>query len=138
MKRLVLFVAIAGLVAPARAQLFNAPMTPTTPGASMNLGAGLPAALANPANSNGGVPLLSGPAAQGNCLVWGANGIQDAGSPCLTPPTIGAANLSGTGAAVATSLSDRATDFGVTFNLKTDFGAKCDGATDDTRRSRRG
>ena len=33
---------------------------------------------------------------------------------------------------VATSLANRATDSGVTFNLKNDFGAKCDGATDDT------
>ena len=36
------------------------------------------------------------------------------------------------GAPVATSLSNRATDFGVTFNLKTDFGAACNGVTDDT------
>ncbi len=132
MKRILLFLAVVGLVAPARAQLFNAPMTPTTPGASMSLGAGLTTALANPANSNGGVTLLSGPAAQGNCLAWGANGIQDAGSPCLTAPTIGATNISGTGAPVATSLANRVTDLGVTFNLKTDFGAACDGATDDT------
>ena len=35
------------------------------------------------------------------------------------------------GAPVATSLSNRATDFGVTFNLKTDFGAACNGAADN-------
>ncbi len=132
MKRILLSLAVAGLVAPAGAQLFNAPMTPTTPGATMNLGAGLPTALANPANSNGGVTLLGGSAAQGNCLAWGANGIQDAGSPCITTLTIGTTNISGAGAPVATSLVNRATDFGVTFNLKTDFGAKCDGVTDDT------
>ena len=132
MKRFLVFLAIAGLVAPARSQFFNGPMIPTTPPASMNLGAGIPTALANPANSNGGVTLLGGPAAQGNCLAWGANGIQDAGSPCLTAPTMGATNISGAGAPVATSLANRATDFGVTFNLKNDFGAKCDGSTDDT------
>ncbi len=132
MKRILLCLALASLVAPARAQLFNAPMTPTTPGSSMALGAGLPAALANPANSNGGVTLLGGSAAQGNCLSWGANGIQDAGSPCLTAPAMGAANISGAGAPVATSLANRATDSGVTFNLKNDFGAACNGSTDDT------
>ncbi len=126
MKRFLLFLVVASLAAPASAQLFNAPMTPTTPGASMTLGAGLPAALANPANSNGGVSLLGGSVTSGDCLIWGANGIQDAGSACATT------NVTGMGAPVATSLSNRATDFGVTFNLKTDFGARCDGATDDT------
>lgn len=126
MKRILLFLAVAALVAPARAQLFNSPMTPTTPSTSMSLGAGLPAALASPANSSGGVPLLGGTLASGNCLVWGANGIQDAGSACAT------SNITGMGAPIATSLSNRATDFAVTFNLKDDFGAKCDGSTDDT------
>ncbi len=126
MKRFLLFLVVASLAAPASAQLFNAPMTPTTPGASMTLGAGLPAALANPANSNGGVSLLGGSVTSGDCLIWGTNGIQDAGSACAT------SNVTGTGAPVATSLSDRATDFGVTFNLKNDFGAKCDGLHDDT------
>ena len=127
MKRILLFLAVAGLVAPAaRAQLFSSPMTPTTPSASMSLGAGLPAALASPANTSGGVPLLGGTVASGNCLVWGANGIQDAGSACAT------SNITGMGAPIATSLSNRATDFAVTFNLKDDFGAKCDGSTDDT------
>ena len=130
MKRLLLFIAIVAIASPARAQLFSAPMTPTPP--AVNLGAGVPNALANPPNANGGVTLLSGPAAQGNCLAWGANGIQDAGSPCLTAPTIGMTNITGAGAPVATTLANRATDSGVTFNLKNDFGAKCDGATDDT------
>ena len=93
---------------------------------AITLGVGLPTALANPANVSGGVPLLGGAVAPGDCLVWGANGIQDAGSACAT------SNVTGMGAPVATSLSNRATDFGVTFNLKTDFGAKCDGVTDDT------
>ncbi len=126
MKRFLLFLAVAGLVGPAHSQFFNGPMIPTTPPASMSLGAGLPAALANPANSNGGVPLLGGSVTSGDCLTWGATGIQDAGSACAT------SNVTGTGAPVATSLSNRATDFGVTFNLKTDFGAACNGATDDT------
>ncbi len=38
----------------------------------------------------------------------------------------------GTGAGAAASMADRATDAGVTFNLRTYFGAKCDGVTDDT------
>lgn len=130
MKRLLVLVAIAGLVAPARAQLFGGPMTPNSP--AITLGAGLPAALANPPDSSGGVTLLNGSATPGDCLVWGANGIQDAGSPCMTPPTIGAMSLTGTGAPDATSLANRATDSGVTFNLKNDFGAACNGSTDDT------
>ena len=130
MKRILLFFALATLVAPARAQLFNAPLTPTP--APVALGAGLPSALSQPANSSGGVALLNGPATPGDCLIWGANGIRDAGSSCVTPPTIGTVDLSGTGAPVATSLSNRATDSGVTFSLKNDFGALCNGVTDDT------
>ena len=38
----------------------------------------------------------------------------------------------GTGATTSPTLANRATDGGVTFNLKEDFGAKCDGSTDDT------
>ncbi len=38
----------------------------------------------------------------------------------------------GTGAGAAASMADRATDAGVTFNLKNDFGAACNGSTDDT------
>ncbi len=38
----------------------------------------------------------------------------------------------GTGASVSTTLPNRATDGGVTFNLKNDFGAACNGSTDDT------
>ena len=97
MKRFLLFLAIAGFVAPARAQLFNAPMTPTPLGASINLGAGLPTALANPANTSGGVPTVGGTLSSGNCLAWGSAGIQDTGSPCA------ASNVVGMGAAVAAS-----------------------------------
>ena len=130
MKRMIALVAMIVFVPPADAQMFGASMTPTPP--AVTLGNGLPAALANPANSSGGVPLLGGFAAQGDCLAWSANGIQDAGSPCFTSSTIGTTSISGAGAPVATSLANRATDFGVTFNLKTDFGAACDGSTDDT------
>ena len=91
MKRLVLFVTIACLVAPARAQLNSGPMMPTQP----TLGAGVPNALANPPNANGGVTLLSGPAAQGNCLVWSANGIQDLGTTLRPLARIGTATLRG-------------------------------------------
>ena len=51
-------------------------------------------------------------------------------TPSLT--SAGAAMVNGTGAPNAASLADRATDGGTTFNLKSDFGAKCDGTTDDT------
>ena len=37
-----------------------------------------------------------------------------------------------TGGSTAATFADRATDGGVTFNLKSDFGAACDGSTDDT------
>lgn len=130
MKRVVPFAVLTlGLAPPAAAQQVSAPLTPTPP--AISLGAGLPTALANPANSSGGVPLMAGVAAAGHCLTWSATGIADAGASCLLAP-IGAAILAGTGAASAASLADRATDFGATFNLKTDFGAKCDGATDDS------
>ena len=130
MKRFLLtFTAALMLAASATAQLMNAPLTPTPP--AISLGAGVPLALSNSANASGGVTVLGGSATLGDCLVWGANGVQDMGSPCVAPP-LGAARLSGTGAPNAASLADRATDFGVTFNLKTDFGAKCDGVTDDT------
>ena len=124
MKRFLLFIALAGLAPPAHAQFFVGPASPTP--AVVSLGSGLSTALGNPVNSSGGLPLLGGTVTAGDCLVWGANGIQDAGSGCA------AGNVTGMGAPVGTSLSNRATDFGVTFNLKTDFGAKCDGATDDT------
>ncbi len=124
MKRLLFFIALAGLAPPAHAQFFVGPASPTP--AVVSLGSGLSTALGNPVNSSGGLPLLGGTVAAGDCLVWGANGIQDAGSGCA------AGIVTGMGAPVGTSLSNRATDFGVTFNLKTDFGAKCDGATDDT------
>ncbi|HXZ16613.1 MAG TPA: glycosyl hydrolase family 28-related protein [Roseiarcus sp.] len=130
MKRFLLtFTAALMLAASATAQLMNAPLTPTPP--AISLGAGVPLALSNSANASGGVTVLGGSATLGDCLVWGANGVQDMGSPCVAAP-LGAARLSGTGAPNAASLADRATDFGVTFNLKTDFGAKCDGVTDDT------
>ncbi|MGO9418708.1 hypothetical protein [Roseiarcus sp.] len=132
MKRLFPFIAVSlGLVAQPHAQQMSALLLPTLPGFS--LGAGLSSAIANPANSSGGVTLLNGSATAGDCLIWGANGIQDAGSPCVASP-IGTNRVTGTGAQSAPTLADRATDFGVTFNLKTDFGAYCDGnpAHDDT------
>ena len=131
-KRLFPFIAVSlGLVAQPHAQQMSALLLPTLPGFS--LGAGLSSAIANPANSSGGVTLLNGSATAGDCLIWGANGIQDAGSPCVASP-IGTNRVTGTGAQSAPTLADRATDFGVTFNLKTDFGAYCDGnpAHDDT------
>ena len=115
MRRILLLLAFASFIAPVHAQD----------------GSGVATALSNPVNSNGGVPTLNGSATPGDCLVWSANGIQDLGTTCVPSP-IGAANLTGTGATAAATLANRATDFGVTFNLKTDFGAKCDGSTDDT------
>ena len=41
-------------------------------------------------------------------------------------------STTGTGASVSATFADRPTDGGVTFNLKNDFGAACDGSTDDT------
>ncbi|RBP18319.1 pectate lyase-like protein [Roseiarcus fermentans] len=52
--------------------------------------------------------------------------------PTQAASPIAAETFSGTGAPAAASLANRATDSGVTFNLKEDFGAACDGATDDT------
>ena len=130
MKRFLLFLAIAGLVAPARAQLFNAPMTPTPP-ARLNLGAGRPTALANPPNTSGGVTTVGGTLRR-QLPRLGRNGIQDTGSPCAHGADNRERRISAAQPSVATSLANRATDFGVTFNLKTDFGAKCDGSTDDT------
>ncbi len=45
---------------------------------------------------------------------------------------IGNSTVVGTGASASPTMSNRVTDFGVTFDLKTDFGAACNGSTDDT------
>ena len=114
---------------PAEAQLMGGPLTPIPSAPSYS--AALFSALTAPPNTDGGVPLLSGSPMAGHCLVWAANGIQDMGSACVASP-IGAASLAGTGAPSSATLANRATEGGVAFNLKTDFGAACDGATDDT------
>ncbi len=117
---------LAGL---AQAQQLGGTMIPNTPAGSS--GGGNSSAFVVPPNSNGGVTLLDGAPLSGDCLTWGAKGVQDAGAPCVVGP-VGAMTLSGAGAPASATLADRATDRGVTFNLKTDFGAACDGATDDT------
>ncbi len=128
MKRFYLVLLIAfSLLDPAFAQQMNSSLLPTPPG--LVLGAGLPSALANPANANGGVTLLNGTASIGDCLVWG-NGIADLGAPCAALP-IGTNALKATGAQSAATLADRATSFGLDLDVVADFGAKCDGAADD-------
>ena len=129
MKR-IFFLIVTALwsLAPAHPQQVNSPLVPSPP--AVVLGPGISPALANPANANGGVTLLSGSATPGDCLVWGATGIQDLGSPCIASP-IGTAPLTGAGARNSTNLANRATDNGASFDVMADYGAVCNGTTDD-------
>ncbi len=82
-------IALAFIAAwPAKAQQTFIPMIPWGPpnsGPSLTLGSGVQSALSNPANAAGGVSVLGGSIASGNCLVWGAgaSGVQDLGAPCV-------------------------------------------------------
>ena len=123
------------LAPPTQAQQLGGPLTPTAP--ALSLGAGVPSALANSANSNGGVTLLNGSATSGDCLVWGANGIQDAGSPCVASPI---SQIGQSGATVTfegnEAVNGALTVAGATTLLGTayspySYGAVCNGTTDD-------
>ena len=75
-----------------------------------------------------GVATTSGTLGAGNCVSIDTHGnLVDAGVTCTT----NGATVVGTGAATPISLANRVTDFGVTFKPQ-DFGAACDGVTDDT------
>jgi hypothetical protein len=74
------------------------------------------------------VATTAGVLGSGDCVSIDVYGnLVDAGGACTT----GGATVIGTGAITPATLADRTTNFGAVFDVEADFGAVCDGVTDD-------